>query len=402
MARDVKICYVAVDVAVPHVRGASTHIFEVSRHLVQLGHEVHLISRRIHPAQLSYEVLDGVYVHRLYRGIIAPLPLSSYQQLERSEENHLGLLGKFYESYLFLIYPFYAGLIATRIIKKHDIDVIVERETSFGAGAIASTVTKKPMVLELIGPRYSRLSFKKSMKILAYTKSMIRNPTSLEKLVFVNAAVDVEKFKPNSAHRKFIREKYGFHNSIVVGYVGTFAKWHGIEELVEASTMVLERFSNVRFLMVGPYFQYAEELVHKKRTPGAYVFTGPVSYADVSKYINASDILVAPYNPAKSELRRKYGIGSPLKVFEYMACGKPVITTSVPPIVQVVENGKTGILVPTGNSLSLAEAIVHLIEEPELRKRIGEVAREKVEKHYSWKTFSLNLEEVLQEAVKAA
>lgn len=401
MARNVKICYVAVDVVVPHFRGASTHVYEVARHLTQLGHEVHVISRRVDRSQLSYEVLNGVHIHRIYRGMIAPLPFSSYQQLESVGERNQGLIYKSYESYLFTLYALYAGVISSRIISQHSLEVIIERETSFGAGAIASIFTKKPMIFELIGPRYSRLSFYRAKKILAYTKSMIHDSLSLEKLVLVSAAVDVEIFNPNSSFRKVIREKYGFQDSVVIGYVGTFARWHGIEELIEASEKVLEQFSDVKFLMVGPYFQYAKELVHKRGTANAYLFTGPVRYWDVAKYINAADILVAPYNPAKTELRRKYGIGSPLKVFEYMACGKPVITTSVAPITQIVQNGKNGILVPPGDSLALAGAIIHLIEEPELREQIGKAAKEEVEKHYSWKTFAMNLERVLKETMKA-
>jgi len=171
MARNVKICYVAVDVVVPHFRGASTHVYEVAKHLTQLGHEVHIISRRIGRVQLSYEVLDGVHIHRIYRGIIAPLPFSSYLQLETGGEKNQGLIQKLYESYLFTINMLYAGVIASRIITKHNLEVIIERETSFGAGAIASVIVNKPMILELIGPRFSKLSFKRARKILAYHKS---------------------------------------------------------------------------------------------------------------------------------------------------------------------------------------------------------------------------------------
>jgi len=396
-----KICYVAIDVAVPYYRGASTHVYEVAKHLTRLGHEVHVISRRVNIAQSDYEVLSNVHVHRIYRGIMAPLPFSSYQRLEKGEEKSIGLVGKLYERYLFTIYSLFAGLIASHIIKKYGIEIIIERETSFGAGAIASTITKKPMILEIIGPRYSKFSFKRSKKILAYTRSMISDPPPYEKLVLVTAAADIESFKPNPAEGMPIHERYHLQDYVVVGYVGTFARWHGIEKLIDASIKVLGRFSNVRFLMVGPYFKYAKELVQECGVSNAYVFTGPVSYEDVPKYVNAADILVAPYNPVKSELRRKYGIGSPLKVFEYMACGKPVITTSVEPITQVVQNGKTGILVPPGDSEALAEAIIHLVENPSFAESLGKAARENVKKRYSWEVFAMQLEKILKETLRS-
>jgi len=403
LARIVKICYVAVDVVIPFFRGASTHVYEVARHLTKLGHEVHLVSRRISLDQPDSEILDDIHIHRIYRGIIAPMPFSRYQQLEKGEAHvSTSLLNEVYAGYLFTIFSLYAGAISSHLIKKYNIELIIERETSFGAGAIASTITKRPMILEIIGPRYSRRSFRKSKRILAYTQSMLCEPVPPEKIAFVAAAADVETFKPDLAQRKLTREKHGLQDLIVIGYVGTFAKWHGIEELVDASKKVLKKYSNVRFLMVGPYFKHAKEITQKRGISDAYVFTGPVPYVDVPKYINASDILVAPYNPAKSELRKKYGIGSPLKVFEYMACAKPVITTAVQPITQVVHEEKTGVIVPAGDSDALTEAIISLIEKPLFAERIGKAARQEVEKHYSWKAFAMRLENVLRETIKGA
>jgi len=400
MVKSVKICYIAVDVAIPHYRGASTHVYEVAKFLTQIGHKVHVISRRNNRTQPNYEILEGIHVHRIFRGIITPLPYSSYQRLERRGKSP-GLLDKLYEEYLFKIYPLYAGIMTSQVIKKHGIEVMIERETSFGAGAIASTITRKPMILEIIGPRYSKSSFKKSKKILAYTRAMIREPAPNEKLILVSAIVDVKNFRPNPAEGKIVRERYALQNLTVIGYIGTFAAWHGIEELIDASEKVLKRFTSVRFLMVGPYFEDAKELTEKRSLSNAYEFTGAVPHSDVPKYINAADILIAPYNPAKSELRRKYGIGSPLKVFEYMACGKPVITTSVEPITQTVQNKKTGILVPPGNSEALSEAIIHLIEKQELAETIGKAARKEVEKHYSGEAFAKQLEIILKEAIES-
>jgi len=394
-----KICYVAVDVVVPYFRGASTHTYEVAKHLAELGHEVHVISRRLNVKQPAHEPLDGFHVHRVYRGILAPLPFSKYKSLGTGEKG-VKLVEKLYESYLFTAYAFFAGFYTSLIIKKNDIDIIIERETSFGAGAIASIITKKPLVLEVIGPRYSKLSLKTSKKVLAYTRSMIRDFIPHDKIVLVTAAADVEKFRPNSMKAKVIRVKHNLLQSVVVGYVGTFANWHGIEELIEASVEVIKRLPNVKFLMVGPYFEKAQKLATKKGVIDSFVFTGPVPYTEVSHYINAADILVAPYNPAKSELRRKYGIGSPLKVFEYMACEKPTVATSVPPVDRIIRNGKNGLVVPPGDSKALADAITYLVENPQVRKELGKNARKEVVEKYSWKGFAVKLDRLLRQVAK--
>jgi len=394
-----RICYVAVDVVIPYFRGASTHTYEVARHLTSLGHEVHVVSRRINAAQPAYELLDSFHVHRIYRGIFAPLPFSKYKSLGTGEKG-VKLVDKFYESYLFTVYAFFAGLRTSLIVKRHNIDVIIERETSFGAGAIASMITKKPLILEMIGPRYSKLSLKTSKKILTYTLSMIHDPVSQDKVVLVAAAADVEKFRANSDKARDIRARNNLLHSIVVGYIGTFASWHGIEELVEASVEVTKRLSNVKFLMVGPYFEKTQKLAIERGVADSFVFTGPVPYFEAPHYINAADILVAPYNPAKSELRRKYGIGSPLKVFEYMACEKPVIATSVPPIDRIIRNGENGLMVPPGNSRALADAITYLAENPQVRRELGKRARREVVEKYSWESFAVELDRLLRQVAK--
>jgi glycosyltransferase involved in cell wall biosynthesis len=152
--------------------------------------------------------------------------------------------------------------------------------------------------------------------------------------------------------------------------------------------------------MVGPYYKQMENLARKLGVSHAYVFTGPVAYRDVPKYINAADILVAPYNPEKSELRRRYGIGSPLKVMEYMSCAKPLITSSVKPITDVVQEEVNGLLVPPGDVEALKKTLIRVIENKDLAGEMGETARRCVLGKYSWFTLAKQFENILLEAVR--
>ena len=392
-----KICYVAVDVVIPHYRGASTHVYEVAKNLVKLGNEVHVISRRLDREQPKHERLDGIYVHRIFRGIISSLPGSSYTSLSK-ENQRSSSVSKLYALYLSTLYTAYAGLATSRLINRYGGDVILERETSLGAGAIASTLTGKPMVLEIIGPNYSKFSFKRATKIIAYTRTMIKDKVSDDKLFLITAAADTDIFKPDMASRLLIRKKYGLEPFFVIGYVGTFFNWHGLEETVEASRKILQAAPDTRFLMVGPYFEDTARLAEKHGVSPSFIFTGPVDYSDVPKYINAADILIAPYNPNKSELRAKYGLGSPLKVFEYMACGKPVITTCVEPITKVIRDGETGLLIPPGDSEALANAILMLMRDAVMAERMGAEALREVENNYSWKSLVEKIEHLLEES----
>jgi glycosyltransferase involved in cell wall biosynthesis len=394
----VKICYVAVDVAVPHFRGASTHVYELARSLTRLGHELHLVSRRISWKQKGFEELDGIRVHRIYRGIFFPSPVSEYLQV--GQRRKTGFVDLVYRAYLFTVYALYAGIVAANLVKKNNLDVIVERETSFGAGAVASMLTGRPMVLELVGPRCSILSVRRASRVLAYTETMLPKSVPKNRVVIVTAAVDTDLFKPDEEQRRIVREKYGLGNHVVVGYVGTFQPWHGIEELVIASRDILKKHPEVRFLMVGPYYERVESLAMRLGVSNAYVFTGPVAYRSVPKYINAADILVAPYNPERSELRKRYGIGSPLKVLEYMSCAKLLVTTSLKPITDIVQDEVNGLLVPPGDAEALKNALIRLIENKDLAREMGEMARRRVLGKYSWLALAKQFENILSEVIR--
>ena len=400
----VKICYVAADVAVPHYRGSSTHVYELARNLAKLGHEVHVVARRVGSSQPKLERLDGITIHRFQRGIFFSSRKSSFSDT-RSKGSYRGntslLLWKSYEAYLRTAFPAYIAVEVARLVREYSIDLIFERETSFGAGAAASVMTGRPLVLEVIGNRVTRLQMSRSRSIIAYSRGMFEGKEA-SKVELVTGAVDTESFKPDLASREEVRDAYSLQGSKVVGYVGTFQEWHGLTELIEAAREVLRSRQDVRFLMVGPYYGETEARVKSAGIADSFIFTGPIKYEQVPRYMNASDVLVAPYNPDKiesTEQVRKHGLGSPLKVFEYMAVGKPVITTNVKPISDPVEDGVTGYLIPPGDSKALGEAILRAIDNPEAASEMGAAGRRFVVANYSWAQVARQLDGIFRAAV---
>ena len=399
-----KLCYVAADVAVPHYRGSSTHVYELARNLVKLGHEVHVVARRVSSSQAKFEKLDGVDIHRYQRGIVFSSHRSSFSDT-RARGSYRGetslLLWKSYETYLRTVFPAYIAVEVTRLVKEFDIDLILERETSFGAGAVASMMTGRPYILEVIGNRVTRLQLDRSRSIIAYSRGMF-DGSEASKVEVVTGAVDTETFRPDPRSGEAVRAAYSLGSDQVVGYAGTFQEWHGLGELVQAAKDVLATRPGVKFLMVGPYYKETQAMVLAAGMGDSFVFTGPVPYEDVPRYMNASDVLVAPYNPERiesSEQVRKHGLGSPLKVFEYMAVGKPVITTDVKPISDPIQDGVTGYLVPPGDSKALGLAITRVLDDPKEAGIMGAAARRFVASNYSWAHVAQRLDGIFKEAV---
>jgi len=186
----------------------------------------------------------------------------------------------------------------------------------------------------------------------------------------------------------------GLDGSVVVGYVGTFKPWHGLDELNQSPNYMKGSGIPLKFLMVGPM----DEPPGEPRLMGGFpsVFTGSVPYETVPAYINAADILVAPYN-TKGSSRTNVGIGSPLKILEYMACGKPTVASDLPQVISMVEDRRTGILYPEGNVRSLAASIEELALNQLLREELGRNALEKVRSEFTWLIFARRLQALFEE-----
>lgn len=393
-----KICYIASDVPIPSPRGSSVHVSEVAKNLGLLGHEVHVICRRTRRDEPQSENVDGFTVHRIYRLILWPGTQVTGSAGRSASETRRGLVGWLYRSYLRSFYSLYVSLVATRLITKSKLDAIIERETSFGAGGLASVFTGRRMILEIVGPRYSRLSVWRSKGILYYTESMLRNWVDRKKCIEVSGGVNLSLFHEDKELRNILREKFGFGiQNRVIGYMGTFQDWHGIDTLLYSIKELRRTNPNIRALLVGPNYDRYETISKELGLGDICFFVGPVEYEKINGFINACDIMIALYEPARNELRRKYGIGSPLKILEYMACGKPVISTNVKPIDKVVQNGNSGYLVRPGDQRDLTLAISNLLENTTRIDFFAANGKQTAETSYSWSSLANLIEDLFRE-----
>jgi glycosyltransferase involved in cell wall biosynthesis len=359
---------------------------------------VHVVSRRVRRSDSEEERSDRFMNHRVYRLIFAPQ--RNWKGAGGSDDvAQKGLLGRLYFTYLVTIYALFVSMYASLLVKRHRIDVIVERETSFGAGALTSLFTGRPLILEVVGPRYSRMSAQRSKWVLYYTESMLRDWVASEKRVAVTAGVNLSLFHPDEEERQGVRRRLGFgEGDVVAGYVGTFQKWHGIDTLISAVKIAREEVSSVRALLIGPATPSTLEQAASLGLGNYCTFVGVVEYSGVPGYIDACDVMIAPYNPSVSALRRSYGIGWPIKVLEYMACGKPVIASRVDPVDKVIAEPELGVLVAPGDSSQLARAIAELARDKDRASKIGRQGQEMVERQYSWARVAEHVSSLVERA----
>ena len=388
------VCYVAPDVAIPYHRGSSTHVYEISRNLAALGHRVYVVSRRLRRADSRWDSLDGFTIYRTYQGLVGEPPLTSFHS-DHVDSGRRGLATRLYGFYLGSFRAFQLGAEIAAIMRGRDIEVVLERETALGAGAISSELMGVPLVLEVIGGRYSELSMKRAASIMTYSRKMVSGRETDERIQVVSTAVDTNLFSPDSTSGTKTRRRYISADEPVVGYVGTFPKWHGVELLLAACKNQLQKGRKLKILLVGPYFEAARAEASRLGLGDNAVFTGPVPYRNVPDYINACDVLCAPYFPDASPYRAKVGLGAPLKVMEYMACMKAVISTRSPPIPEILEDHKEGLLVEPGSAEELSSALETLLDDRALADEYARAARQRALREFSWTQLAERISKIL-------
>jgi glycosyltransferase involved in cell wall biosynthesis len=129
----------------------------------------------------------------------------------------------------------------------------------------------------------------------------------------------------------------------------------------------------------GPLRRELECDVRARGLSGAVIFTGALSQEEVAKLVRRFDVALAPY-----PLLEHAFYFSPLKLFEYMACGVAVAAPRLGQIAEILRDGETGLLYQPGDTEALVRACEHLLDDPRLRTRLGSAAAEEVRERYTW------------------
>ncbi len=295
---------------------------------------------------------------------------------------------------------------ATTEIERQRPDFIYQRYGRFSwAGVAASLRLGRPLFLEYNGSevwvgrywdhvgslgllaRYERLNLKAAARIFVVSEverqNLLRAGVDHNKIVVNPNGVDVDRFKPGIGGER-MRHEFGIApDETLVGFIGTFGPWHGMETLATAITMIPQN-ERVRFLLIGSgaLRGRVEQILTEGHAEHRAVMAGTVAHERVPALLDSCDVLVSPHVPLEdgSEF-----FGSPTKLFEYMAMGKAIVASRLGQIGEVLRNNETALLVEPGNAKELSGAILRLSQSRQLRERLGTAARRDAVEDYTWK-----------------
>lgn len=196
-------------------------------------------------------------------------------------------------------------------------------------------------------------------------KRMEQGGVPSKKLVVVPNGVDLAGFSAD--HREASRRKLGLDGRLVLGFVGSFQPWHALDLLLDALSL-LDASIPVHLLLVGDGKGWEPILARATSMGIADKITAPgaLPHSEVPSTLAACDIGVLPGSN---------DYGQPMKLVEYGAAGLPAVAPDLPPVREILQHGRSGLLFPPGDARSLSEALARLARDPGLRRRLGEAAR---------------------------
>jgi glycosyltransferase involved in cell wall biosynthesis len=385
----VKILYVASGIPVPGPLGGSTHTLEVARGLASRGHSVHVVAA-------AHEGWNGLAA--LARPVSCPYEGFFLHQITVPKLASLATLP-----------------LVLRLAQAIQPTVIIERYYNFaGTGLLAARRLGVPSLLEvnaliidppevrkrrlddaLGGPmrRWAVAQCCMADRIVTPLHTTVPSEIDRARIIELPWGAAVERFAPaRSTDPDAVP---------TVVFLGSFRSWHGVLDVVRAGAALLDQGYQCQFLLIGdgPERPLAEQLA--AGWPGRFRFTGAVPYTEVPAYLAQATIGVAPFNTAPHPALRAAGFfWSPLKIYEYMAAGLPVVTADIHPLNQTIRDGVEGALFREGDIASLAAALARLLDHPTLAEQLGQQARERVVAHYSWAHHCAELETILQAMVE--
>jgi glycosyltransferase involved in cell wall biosynthesis len=373
-----KILYAAIDQTVPRSLGGAVHVEAVARGLAALGHEVHVLAMQGAGGFPS----NGAAWHD-----IGP-PLGRRQlRLLRAPR-------------------------VIEIARRVRPDVVIERYYNFGGeGVRAARAVGALTVLEVNAPIIDHPgSMKRAIDRALLVEPMRRwrdwqcraadlivTPSVRilppwvppERVLRIEWGADVERFRPGALGPTPYTRRPG---RLVAIFAGAFRRWHGAIQLIEGIRNLRQRGrGSIDAVLIGE----GPELNRVKAAAAGLdgiTFPGAIPHAMMPAALASADVGVAPFDVSAHGPLALDFYWSPLKVFEYMASGLPVVAPRIPRLTEIVRDGREGVLYDAARPRALAAALERLTDAA-LRQRLGRAARDRVVSEFSWTRHAARLDE---------
>jgi PEP-CTERM/exosortase A-associated glycosyltransferase len=350
----------------------TAHVTSV-KHVADSPEEETVDGLHFYRTRPSANMLDRIPVLNQY-GVVSTLARRLDQVIEKEKPDILHAHS-----------PSLNGLAALRSGRRYGIPVVYECRAFWEDAAVDHGTSKEWGIRYRLTRALETRVFRRADAVTTICEGlkqeMIGRGIPAEKITIIPNAVDIDNFKYDQPRKTDLEERLGLQGKLVLGFIGSFYAYEGLTLLIRALPDILRQKQDIRLLLVGggPQDTKLKEMVGQLQLQEAVLFTGRVPHGEVSNYYNLVDIFAYPrLNMRLTDLV------TPLKPLEAMAQGKLVVASDVGGHKELITDGENGRLFRAGNSQSLTETIVNLINEKDRWEQMKITGRKYVEQERNW------------------
>lgn len=404
--QDNRICYILHNSFPYSSGGYATRAHGLACGLKNKGYDVHIITRPGYPMDCDFdkyqvesilknEYIDGINYHRLYSPIKKGMNIKQYflQAAEEFEKIFLELS----PSHILAASNYQNAIPALIAAKRLGIPFSYEVR---GFWEVTRASREKEYECSFDYSLYATMETLTALysdNVFTLTKQMqeeLRNRGCKEKeITILPNSCDISLFKILEKDIELEKKLHIPRNIPIIGYIGTFVHYEGLDDLAQACVRLKERNIEFRLLLVGSEDvttgkngKILDQIINIFSSADILdwlIAPGRVSHDQVSSYYSLIDI--APF-PRKS--LKVTEMVSPMKPLEAMAMGKAIVASSVGALSDMIIDGETGLIFKKGDIDDFADKLQVLIKDENTRKELGRSARYWVEKNRTWRKTS--------------
>ena len=390
------------------------HVRELVAAFARAGHQVVLAAQTLSksPWEKPAEIDCGLVQVRPGSGATAAvLALKEFNALLGAENSLPGELRR-------ILYNKELGNELLRKFESAPPDFIYERGSLYAtAGIWLARQLQVPILIELNAPlaveqaayratgfgqlaaEAERWTLSSADAVIAVSSLLARHVESLgvepARVHVLPNGVNPQLFHPAAGDSQ-LRSRLGLNSGPVIGFVGGLRAWHGVEALPLLLQRLSQRHPDLRLVIAGdgPLRDTLQSQFEERGLDRHVVITGLLPHEEIPGVIRQFDVAVAPYVAPEHPF-----YFSPLKLFEYMACGIPVVAPKLGQIAEVVSDGQTGLLYPAGNLEALSAGCERLLDDPQLRSDLGQAGARLVEQRFTWDRNAASIVKLAQSLI---
>jgi len=401
-----KICFLGLEMApvsssCVFLGGTTNNVVRLSKALTKLGHEVHIVSSNArHKAKvdlkLSSTTFHTVPIHSNYASIpygVEAIVRLAQETVKLDKMEHFDVID---------IHSGFAALSLFSLFFSRFTKAAIVFTLYSVSEILGGFIGLHSLYGFLSAFAESQFFFSSVNKIVVVSenvrKRLVARGILEDKVVFVPPCVDFEIFNPQ-ARKPDLRRQLGIPGSApVILYIGSCNPYKGVKTLIQAVKRVLKELPHARLILAiggaekqDRWKNDIAKLIQKFEIESNVVNLGIMD--DVAGLMASSDVVVVPYLTT-------CGIADqPMTILEAMACAKPVVATNVGGVNEIIQDGFNGILVKPGQASELADALILILKDEALTKRIGMNAASYISHTHDVEQIARKLEIVYQSVV---